>query len=337
MAAANAAKQAVTENQDVISEADGPALSDLKNNFFKDAEQQAITMERSAKVAGQAVEVAGRRLTSLKREEAQFAEANALEEKAKAELSKVEKLVEIHLTKMQAAQTENETAKTRLRAAEGQAEDKKEALKTVTRDAAVLVGKLDTTKASIGTAENTLEIVEAKFQETESELKKLHRIRSETNATMMAALNGTLNGKLRGSLSEAAPDHPIFDRLVFSSAELFEQGSAVLEQSGKQILLQVVPVLQDVVSGMPDDVDWVLRVDGQTDNQPISGTGRFKDNWELSQARALSVVRFLVDATELEPQKLSTNGYGEFQPLTQGTSYAALAKNRRIELTLAAR
>ena len=267
--------------------------------------------------------------------QAKFAEANDLEEKAKAELTKVEKQVEIHLTKMQAAQAENETAQTRLRAAESQAENKKEALKALTQR--ILILTPSTTKASIGTAENTLEIVEEKFQETESALKKLHRVRSEENAVMMAALNATLNEKLRGSLSEAAPDHPIFDRLVFSSAELFEQGSAVLEQGGKEILLQVVPVLQDVVSELPEDVDWVLRVDGHTDNQPISGAGRFKDNWELSQARALSVVRFLVDATELEPQKLSANGYGEFQPLTQGTSSAALAKNRRIELTLAAR
>ena len=183
----------------------------------------------------------------------------------------------------------------------------------------------------------TVDLIKQKNYATESELKKLHRIRSEENAVMMAALNATLNEKLRGSLSEAAPDHPIFDRLVFSSAELFEQGSAVLEQSGKEILLQVVPVLQDVVSGVPEDVDWVLRVDGHTDDQPISGTGRFKDNWELSQARALSVVRFLVDATEIEPQKLSANGYGEYQPLTQDTSSASLAKNRRIELTLAAR
>ena len=266
-----------------------------------------------------------------------FSEANALEEKAKAELTKIEQQVEIHLTKMQEAQGENETAQIRLRAAERQAEDKKDALKTVKRDAAVLAGKLDTTKKSIETAENTLKIVEEKFQETEGELKKLHRIRSETNAVMIAALNGALNERLRGSLSESTPDHPIFDRLVFSSAALFEQGSAVLEQSGKELLLQVVPVLQEVVSGMPDDVDWVLRVDGHTDNQPISGTGRFKDNWELSQARALSVVRFLVDATELEPQKLSANGYGEYQPLTQDTSSASLAKNRRIELTLAAR
>jgi hypothetical protein len=79
-------------------------------------------------------------------------------------------------------------------------------------------------------------MVEAKFQETETNLKEMHRARAEKNAVSMAALNAQLNEKLRGQLSGAAPDHPIFDRLVFSSAELFAQGSAELQQSGKDIL-----------------------------------------------------------------------------------------------------
>ena len=198
-------------------------------------------------------------------------------------------------------------------------------------------GKLSATKDSIAAADNTLEVVEAKFQETEAELKTQHRIRAEQNAVSMASLNANLNEKLRGQLSEAAPDHPIFDRLVFSSAKLFEQGSATLEDGGQEILLQIVPVLSEVVGDLPQDLDWLLRVDGHTDNQPISGTGRYKDNWELSQARALSVVRFLVESTDLEPHQLSANGYGEYQPLTDGTTSKDLAKNRRIELTLANR
>jgi chemotaxis protein MotB len=341
VSAADAAKQAVDENQDVMSESDGPALTNLENNFFKDAELQATNMERSAQAARQAVEVAELRLASLKREEAKFqdrfTEANKLEQTAKAGLAKVEKEVEAHLLQMHSLQTENDTAQTRLRAAERQSEEKKQDYETAMRDIAVLEGKLDTTKKSITTAETTLEVVEAKFQETEAALKELHRARAEKNAASMAVLNGQLNERLRGQLSGAAPDHPIFDRLVFSSAELFAQGSSELQQSGKDALLKVVPVLEEIIKEMPKDLDWVLRVDGHTDSLPISGTGRFKDNWELSQARALSVVRFLVKATEIKPQQLSANGYGEFQPLTQETSPVSLAKNRRIELTLAAR
>ena len=105
----------------------------------------------------------------------------------------------------------------------------------------------------------------------------------------------------------------------------------------KQKLLKVVPALKEVVAELNPEVNWVLRVDGHTDSQPLSGNGRFKDNWELSQARALSVVRFLVGTSSLAPKHLSANGYGEFQPLTDGKSELDMAKNRRIELTLAAR
>ncbi len=339
--AADAAKLAVTENQDVMSEANGPALTNLENNFFADAEQQAVNMERSAQAARQAVDVAELRLSTLKREEEKFqkrfAEANKYEEQTKADLAKMEKAVEAHLLKMQSLQKDSTAAQNRLTTAQRQAEEKKVALQDATREVAVLVGKLDTTKKSIATADDTLEIVEAKFQETEAELKKLHRERSADYAVAMAALNSQLNEKLRGTLSGTTPDHPIFDRLVFSSAELFAQGSAELQQSGKDILLKVVPELEAVIEQMPQDLDWVVRIDGHTDNQPISGAGRYRDNWELSQARALSVVRFLVSATDLSPQQLSANGYGEYQPLTDGTSPAALAKNRRIELKLSAR
>ena len=76
----------------------------------------------------------------------------------------------------------------------------------------------------------------------------------------------------------------------------------------------------------------MLRVDGHTDDVPLSGLGEFRDNWELSQARALSVVRYMVDFLDFPPDRLSANGFAEFQPIAQGTSEEARAANRRIEL-----
>lgn len=287
-------------------------------------------MERSAQAARQAVDVAELRLASLKREEEkfqkQFAEANKQEEQTKAALARMEKEVEAHLLKVQNLQKENTAAQARLTSAERNAEANKVALQTAKRKVAELEGKLDVTKKSIATADDTLDIVQAKFQKTEVELKELHRATSKKNAVSIAALNSELNEKLRGQLSDTAPGHPIFDRLVFSSAELFAQGSAELQQSGKDILLKVVPELENVIKKMPNDLDWVVRIDGHTDNQPISGAGRYRDNCELSQARALSVVRFLVSATDLSPQQLSANGYCEYQPLTTGTSPAAFVE-----------
>lgn len=340
VSAADAAKQAVTENQDVMAEADGPALSNLENDFFNDAEQQATNMERSARAARQAVEVAELRLDALKKTENEVqgksAELSSLEAKTAAELAKIEKEVEAHLLRMQKAQEENDEARAQIEATETLANAKVEGLKLIQRDVAVLEGQLETTRTAVSKADDTLEIIERKFQETEKELKEMHRERAQKNAVTMAKINSDLNDKLRKPLSGTAPDHPIFDRLVFSSAKLFEPGSAVLEESGHEILLKVVPVLEEVTSGLPSGFDWVLRVDGHTDNQPISGTGKFKDNWELSQARALAVVRFLMKSTKLEPHQFSANGYGEFQPLTEDTSIDGLAKNRRIELMLVA-
>lgn len=84
---------------------------------------------------------------------------------------------------------------------------------------------------------------------------------------------------------------------------------------------------------MPSGINWILQVNGFTDNTPLSGTGQFKDNWELSQARALSVVRFMI-SQGFPPERLAASGYGEFQPVASGDSPDARAQNRRIELKL---
>jgi chemotaxis protein MotB len=95
--------------------------------------------------------------------------------------------------------------------------------------------------------------------------------------------------------------------------------------------------LRTIAQEIPPGIDWVIRVDGHTDNVPLSGTGQFADNWELSQARALSVVRYLIATEGLAPERLAANGFGEFQPIDQGDTPEARAQNRRIELKLTER
>ena len=341
VSAAQAAKQAVSDNQDVMLGADDAAMSNLENNFFKGAESQADSVEKSARAAGQAVLVAEARLHSLNKKELElqkrFAEANKAEIVAKEVLATVEKQITVHLEKVSLAQKQRDTVQTRLKALDRKAVDQQTALEKQTQLVASLQATLVSTKTQVKNSEKTLETVQANFQATENELKKLHHAEAAKNAVAIAGLNAKLNDQLRQTLSGATPDHPIFDRLVFSSAKLFDPGSAVLGKGGKEILVGIVPVLEKVAAELPADANWVLRVDGHTDAQPLSGAGRFRDNWELSQARALSVVRFLVAATSLKPGQLSANGYGEFQPLTDGSSEEDLAKNRRIELTLASR
>jgi chemotaxis protein MotB len=113
-------------------------------------------------------------------------------------------------------------------------------------------------------------------------------------------------------------------------------GKADISPAGKQSLDSLASAVLDLEREIPPDLPWILRVDGHTDNRPIGGGGQYKSNWELSAARAVSVVQYLI-SKGVEPDRLAAAGFGEFQPLDQGTDDESLARNRRIELKLTER
>jgi chemotaxis protein MotB len=121
------------------------------------------------------------------------------------------------------------------------------------------------------------------------------------------------------------------DRFVFQSEVLFAAGSSNLGPEGQAELTKLGEVLRAVAGEIPDELNWILRIDGHTDKIPVGEGRRYRDNWELSQARALSVVKFLVERENVPPHRLAAAGFGEFQPLDDGDTTEALAKNRRIE------
>ena len=127
------------------------------------------------------------------------------------------------------------------------------------------------------------------------------------------------------------------DRFVFSSEVLFELGSAELSEAGQAQITNVVRILREVSDRIPPDIDWILRVDGHTDNLALSPGADFADNWELSQARALSVVRFMTDQLGFPPERLAATGFGEYRPVSRANTPEARAQNRRIELKLTER
>lgn len=97
-------------------------------------------------------------------------------------------------------------------------------------------------------------------------------------------------------------------------------------------MARVAAVIREIADQIPDGINWILRVDGHTDKTPVTPGGPFRDNWELSEARALSVVRYMVEEQALPPERLAATGFGEYQPIDPGDSPEALARNRRIEL-----
>jgi len=142
-------------------------------------------------------------------------------------------------------------------------------------------------------------------------------------------------GRLREVLGAQKGVRIVGDRFVFQSEVLFAKGSADIGEGGHKQLRQLALTLSEIAKKIPPDIDWVLRVDGHTDKDPIN-TARFPSNWELSAARAISVVRFLI-SQGLPPRRLVAAGFGEFQPLEDRDSEISKRRNRRIELKFTSR
>jgi len=156
-----------------------------------------------------------------------------------------------------------------------------------------------------------------------SRVQELQRFRSE------------FFGRLRDVLKGRDDVEIVGDRFVFQSEVLFAQGQAKIAAEGQDQLAKLAVTLADIATKIPKDINWVLQVDGHTDDVPIRA-GRYADNWDLSTERALSVVRFL-NQQGLPANRLAAAGYGEFQPLDAADNDDARRKNRRIELKITQR
>lgn len=139
-------------------------------------------------------------------------------------------------------------------------------------------------------------------------------------------------GRVREALGDRPDVRIVGDRFVFQSELLFPTAAAALEPAGRERLAALAKTLIDVARTMPADINWVLRVDGHTDARPIA-TRDFPSNWELSAARAISVVKFLTEQG-IPADRLAAAGFAEHQPLDPSRTEEALARNRRIELKL---
>ena len=180
-----------------------------------------------------------------------------------------------------------------------------------------------------------LALEEDKVEEQKTKIAELGKRLNVALARKVQELN-RYRSEFFGRLREALGDHPdiriVGDRFVFPSELLFPTASATLMPAGRHQLTRLAETLKTVTSKIPSDIDWILRVDGHTDRRPIQ-TARFPSNWELSTARALSVVNYLV-AQGISPVRLAATGFGEFRPLDDRISEDAYKRNRRIEIKL---
>jgi chemotaxis protein MotB len=193
-------------------------------------------------------------------------------------------------------------------------------------------------RRQLSALESALETSEAKDKESQARLSDLGQRLNLALAQRVQELSrfrSEFFGRLRTILGDRPDIRVVGDRFVFQSEVFFDAGQAVIQPGGRAELDKLAGALTELEKQIPKDVAWVLRVDGHTDSRPIA-SAQFPSNWELSAARAISVVQYLI-SKGISPQRLVAAGFGEFQPLDPGTNDDAYRRNRRIELKLTER
>jgi len=288
-------------------------------------------------------------LSRLNRQLAELTELLALERSKKES-------VEDSLAALQATLSDKDKENQRLSgllgSSSGQtqsAEDRARALDTsldeqkkITNDALAKVEMLNQQLAALrlqlNSIQEALEASEAKDKESQAKIADLGQRLNVALAKKVQELSryrSDFFGKLKEALGSRSDFQIVGDRFLFPSDVLFDSGSADVRPEATPQLDQLAAALRELETQIPPDIAWVMRVDGHTDIKPIA-TPEFPSNWELSSARAISVVRYLIQQG-VPANRLVAAGFGEFQPIDAADSDEALRKNRRIELKLTER
>ncbi len=199
----------------------------------------------------------------------------------------------------------------------------------------ILNQQLLSLRRQIAALNEALEASEKKDQESQTRIKNLGARLNAALARQVQELQryrSDFFGRLRELLKNRKDIRVVGDRFVFESEILFPSGSSDLTPQGLATMDQLAAAIRELERQIPKEINWALQVDGHTDIRPISSP-QFPSNWELSTARAISVVRYLI-SRGVPPNRLVAAGYGEFQPLERGNTEEILRRNRRIELKL---
>ena len=215
----------------------------------------------------------------------------------------------------------------------------KEATARAVAQVELLNQQITALRRQLAALEDALDASEKKDKESQSRIADLGQRLNVALAQRVQELSryrSDFFGRLRAILGNRPDIRIVGDRFVFQSEVFFDSGAAVLRPEGKAELDQLATALLELDKQIPSEINWVLRVDGHTDVRPVSAGSQFKSNWDLSAARAISVVQYLI-SKGVSPQRLVAAGFGEFQPIDPGNTEEAFSRNRRIELKLTER
>jgi chemotaxis protein MotB len=303
--------------------------SEIKKNnteLRKNLENALVARLAADALAKSNLEEAERKQLLLSQAERELESQTSKNKKSKEELIKAERQTALLNQQLSEVRKQLGELDTLLSLSEERDQEQKAQLKNVG-------SRLNQALASLASEERKRRKLE------ESERKRLEEQNNKlTNqAEELANYKSEFFGRLRTVLMGQERVRIVGDRFIFSSEVLFSAGRSDLSREGKSEISNVTAILRSIMKNIPQNIDWVIRVDGHTDNTPLSGAGEFKDNWELSQARALSVVKYMIQELNFSGSRLAANGFGEYQPISLEDTPEARALNRRIEIKLTER
>ncbi len=253
------------------------------------------------------------------------------EDKQKQQLEKLELLQSQIVSLEQENQTQKETSLEDIKNMEIQASKTLEQVE-------ILSNQIDTLQKEIALLNDALEASESQALIKDLEIEVLGEKLNKALTSKVFELQkyrSEFFGKLQSILGDRKDIKIVGDRFIFESELLFDSASADLQLSGKEKLSEIGLTLKETTNDIPSDIDWIIMVEGHTDKKPIQ-TIRYPSNWELSSARANTVLKLLLDLG-FPPNRLASAGYGEFYPISNGETESDLQQNRRIELKLTSR
>lgn len=340
-----AAKQSLELTTDELKETNASLLasSDLvgseKDEALSKIEQLAILVaelqSKNAKVSGELEDAFKTIDADRAKMEATLAEVAILRDLREGFLRQVKTLQ----AALQNREGEGSSLANQLAAAQASEEAQSIVLQEAQAKIDILNSQIFNLRQQITALNEALFISEVNSTDKELEIAQLS---SRLNAALaskvqeLARYKSEFFGRLREVVANRKDVKIVGDRFVFQSELLFESGSDRLGSRGREQMEKFAGTILELANKLPDDIDWILRVDGHTDAVPLSGTGQFRSNWDLSAARALSVVDFLI-VNGLPPNRLAATGFGEHQPIVPGVTPEANNQNRRIEFKLTER
>ena len=253
------------------------------------------------------------------------------EDKQKQQLEKLELLQSQIVSLEQENQTQKETSLEEIKNMEIQASKTLEQVE-------ILSNQIDTLQKEIALLNDALEASESQALIKDLEIEVLGEKLNKALTSKVFELQkyrSEFFGKLQSILGDRKDIKIVGDRFIFESELLFDSASADLQLSGKEKLSEIGLTLKETTNDIPSDIDWIIMVEGHTDKNPIQ-TIRYPSNWELSSARANTVLKLLLELG-FPPNRLASAGYGEFYPISEGEAESDLQQNRRIELKLTSR